>query len=394
MKVLMINSVCGIGSTGRICTDLAKILEEQKIDVKIAYGRGIVPQNCQKYSIKIGSNIDLVFHLIKSRLFDNSGFNSKNSTLKFIKWIKEYDPDIIHLHNIHGYYLNIEYLFEYFKQSKKKIIWTLHDCWAFTGHAAHCDVYGVKCFNWKTGCHNCPLKNTYPKSLIDKSENNWQKKKQAFTELENLTLISPSKWLYDLLNESYLKEYDCKIINNGIDINSFKHKQSDFKQKHNLENKIIILGVASVWTNDKGYKDFIELSQKLNDNYKIVMVGLNDKQLKDIPKNILGIKRTNTLNELVNIYNGSDVFLNLTYSDNYPTVNLEARACGLPIITYNTGGSPESAGINSIVVEKGNLNECVNIIKNKKYSYIQEDCSLFDAKKCLSKYIDLYKEII
>ena len=150
MKVLMINSVCGIRSTGRICTDIAEELEKQGHDVKIAYGRETVPEKYQKYAVRIGTDLDVKLHGIKTRLFDRHGFGSKRATKKFIKWVEEYDPDVIHLHNLHGYYINIKILFDYLKKANKKVVWTLHDCWAFTGHCTHFDFVG--CNKWKCKC--------------------------------------------------------------------------------------------------------------------------------------------------------------------------------------------------------------------------------------------------
>ena len=384
MKILMINVVCGIRSTGRICTDLADALTERGHEVKIAYGREAVPEKYQKYAVRIGSDFDVKLHGVKSRLFDQTGFGSAKATRKFIEWVKEYDPDVIHLHNIHGYYINIEILFDYLKTCGKRILWTLHDCWAFTGHCSHFTY--VKCDRWKTGCNNCPQKKEYPASIIlDNSKQNWIKKKELFTGIPNMTIITPSEWLAGLVKESYLKEYPVTVINNGIDTDVFQPTPSDFRQRYHLEDKTILLGVASTWNDRKGFGDFIKLSEMLDDSYKIVLVGLSDKQMKLIPQNILGITRTNSTKELAQIYTAADVFLNLTYEDNYPTVNLEAQACGTPVITYDTGGSVESVPRENIV-KKGYFIESVDhIVDHKKVNY-----DIISKTQMVQNYLILY----
>lgn len=336
----MINVCCGTGSTGRICTDIADMLIEQGHECKIAYGRGSVPEKYQNISVKIGSTFGVYCNALKARLFDNEGLNAKHATKKFIKWVKTYDPDVIHLHNLHGYYLNLEILFDYLKTCGKKIVWTLHDCWAFTGHCSYFDY--PHCDRWKTGCSGCIRLHDYPKSFTDRSKRNFDKKKQLFTGISNLTIVTPSEWLADLVKQSFLKEYPVEVINNGIDLSIFKPTPSDFRERHGLHDQKIILGVAFVWDKRKGFDDFIKLAGVIDDGYRIVMVGVNKKQKKHLPKNIIGIERTNNIKELAEIYTAADVFFNPTYEDNYPTVNLEAQACGTPVVTYATGGSVES----------------------------------------------------
>lgn len=396
MKVLQINSVCGYGSTGKIATDIHKILEEQGHKCLIAYGRGTAPKGIN--SIKIGTNFNNYMHVAKTRLFDLHGFGSADATREFIEIAKEYDPDVIHLHNIHGYYINIEILFQYLKEANKPVVWTLHDCWSFTGHCSHFDY--SRCEKWKIQCFNCPQKNKYPRSIIvDNSINNYIKKKEIFTGLKNLTLVSPSKWLAGLVKESFLQEYNVLVINNGIDLNVFKPSVSDFRQIHGLNDKFIILGVASVWEERKGFKYFLELSNKLSEKEIIVLIGLTEKQKKQLPENIIGITRTNNINELVQIYSVADVFINLTLEDNFPTTNIESLACGTPVITFNTGGSIESIDKNvGYVVEQGNVDKLVEkIIKIKEngknmYSLacINKAYSLYDKNERFSEYLKIY----
>ena len=389
MKVLMINSVCGIRSTGRICTDIATELEKQGHEVKIAYGRENVPEQFQRYAVRIGNDLDMRLHGVKARLLDASGFGSKSATKRFIKWVKDYDPDVIHLHNIHGYYINIEILFNYLKNSGKPVVWTLHDCWAFTGHCAYFDFAG--CEKWKTGCYGCPQKKCYPSSiLIDRSEKNYSQKKQLFATLSNMIFVTPSEWLAGLVKKSYLGKYNIRVINNGIDTEVFKPTLGNFRQKHNIGSKKIILGVAGVWDRRKGLEDFYKLSSILEDSYQIVLVGLNEKQISALPKNIIGISSTESASELAEIYTAADVFVNPTLEDNYPTVNLEAQACGTPVITYNTGGSPESVDYKG-VVSKGDIKAIVALVKQTEQLKV-----LFPPKKeeQYKKYISLYEELL
>ncbi len=384
MKVLMINSVCGIRSTGRICTDIADILQENGNECRVAYGREGVPDKYVKNSYRISSEFGVKINALKARLCDNEGFNAKRATRRLIQWIKSYDPDVIHLHNLHGYYLNVEILFDYLKTCGKKIIWTLHDCWAFTGHCSYFTVAG--CEKWKEHCFRCPQKSSYPKALIDKSERNFWRKRTAITGIPNLTIVTPSKWLADLVKESFLKEYDVKVINNGIDLTAFKPTDSDFRVKYGLENKKIILGVASVWDERKGLNDFIKLANEIDDDTCIVLVGVNEKQKKKLSSKIICVERTNNVAELAGIYTAADLFFNPTYEDNYPTVNLEAQACGTPVVTYATGGSIESV-------------PSENVIPVGEYTLCQKNyCKLFPIfsvgkNKMISDYIRLMEEV-
>lgn len=387
MKVLIINVVCGIRSTGRICTDLATALEAQGHEVKIAYGRENVPEQFQKYAVRIGSDLDVKLHGVKARLLDGAGFGSKRATEKFIEWVKDYDPDVIHLHNIHGYYINVEVLFNYLKACCKKIIWTLHDCWAFTGHCVYFDYIG--CDKWKTGCEHCPQKSEYPARIgPDMSRNNYVKKRELFTGISNMTLVTPSQWLEDLLSESYMKEYPTRVIHNGVDTEVFKPTEGNVKERYNCQNKKIVLGVAAVWDKRKGLDYFVELSKMLDGSYQIILVGLSKEQIEKLPKNIIGIERTNNVEELAELYTAAYVFVNPTLEDNYPTTNLEAIACGTPVITYDTGGSGESATMFGCIVTKKSISELLLAVTSKKY--MKSKMIDLDYKRTVRKYMELY----
>lgn len=384
MKVLMINSVCGVGSTGRICTDIADMLLSQGHECKIAYGRGEVPEKYRDISVRIGSTFKVYCNVLKSRLFDNEGFNAVGATKKLVRWIKEYDPDVIHLHNVHGYYLNVKILFDYLKTSGKKIIWTLHDCWAFTGHCTHFQV--PHCDKWRTECGKCIRVKDYPKALISHAKRNYKRKKQTFCGVPNLTIVTPSKWLAGVVGQSFLSEYQTVVINNGIDLSVFKPTESDFRERFGLTDKKIILGVASVWEKRKGFNDFLELAKLIDDSYRIVLVGVNDKQLKILPSSVIGIKRTNNVKELAEIYTAADVLFNPTYEDNYPTVNLEAQACGTPVITYPTGGSVESVPSENVV---NSINKFYELLRSSKELVIAK--TSFSKQEKYSDYVRLYE---
>lgn len=343
MKMLLINSVCGIGSTGRICTDLATQLEAQGHTVKIAYGRDdTVPPQFAKYAIKIGSAWNRNMHALLTRAFDLHGFGSKAATRRFLRWADEYDPDLVWLHNIHGYYINVEMLFAWIKnRSDMQVKWTLHDCWAFTGHCSHFTAVG--CDRWKTECRKCPQMRRYPKCYgLGSVRNNYKRKETAFCGVRGMQLIVPSRWLEGLVKQSFLKEYPVEVVYNTIDTSIFKPTPSDFRERYGIQNKRMILGVASTWDDRKGLNDFVELAGMLDESYVIVLVGLTDKQIKNMPPNIIGVPRTNSPEELAGIYTTADVFVNPTHEDNYPTVNLEAQACGTYVITYDVGGSSET----------------------------------------------------
>ncbi len=393
MKILFINSVCGIKSTGKICVDLAEELSKFGYECKIAYGREQVPQKYLKYSVKIGNDFICKIHGINARLFDGMGFGSKYTTKKFVEWIKYFNPDIIHLHNLHGYYINIKELFDYLKDCNKPIIWTLHDCWAFTGHCCYFDYLG--CEQWKTECRRCKNRTEYPKLYgISRVKRNFKIKKYLFSELKNLTIITPSYWLANLVKKSYLKNVPIRVIQNGINVTTFSPTKSSLREKYQLNDKFVILGVAAVWDKRKGVDYFIKLSSRLPENFTIVLIGVEKKMQNIFPKNILTLPRINSKEELAKWYTLSDVFVNTTLEDNYPTTNLEAQACGTPCITFATGGSIESVPKANVVC-KGDIDKLVKVIKNivKNKSEIIFENEIFNISKTIKKYIQVYLEV-
>lgn len=389
MKILQINSFFSVGGPPRIMNGIYDTLKEQGHECKIAAAREAF--YAPKDSWRIGGGLDVKFNGVMARIFDNEGFNAKKATKELIAKIEEYDPDIIHLHNLHGYCINVEILFDYLKRADKKVFWTLHDCWSFTGHCAYFEM--ADCARWKTKCENCPQKKEYPSSIVlSNAEKNFKRKKELFTGLTDMTIVTPSQWLADLVKQSFLKEYPVKVVNNGIDTEIFKPTESDIHKKYGLDNKKVVLGVAQVWDKRKGLDDFIKLSKVLDESYKIVLVGLSEKQVAQLPDNIIKITRTKNATELAQWYTAADLFVNTTYEDNYPTVNLEAQACGTPAVTYRTGGSPESVPA-SHVVEQGDIDALVSLIKEicSKDNPEIKDASNYDRKTRYAEYIELYQ---
>jgi len=400
-KLLQINSVVNSGSTGRIAEEIAHTAIASGWESYIAFGRN------ERYSesnlIRIGNDLGIKMHGLQTRLFDRHGLGSVKSTKLFIQQVDKIKPDIIHLHNIHGYYINIEILFNYLSKVDVPVVWTLHDCWSITGHCTHFSYVG--CEKWRTKCYSCPQKNEYPASLfIDRSEKNYILKNELFNSLSNLTLVPVSQWLSDILKDSFLQKYPSSVINNGINTSVFKPSgNNEFRERYGLQNKFILLGVASIWSQRKGLEDFIELSKTLGADYQIILVGLTRKQKDQLPVEILGIERTESVEELAELYASSDVYINTTYEDTFPTTNLESLACGTPVITYNTGGSPESIDESTgIVVEQGNISklvEAIRVIKDNGKQYYSDACvnrvnRLYKKEDRYKEYIDLYESLI
>lgn len=400
MKILQINGVCGIRSTGRICTDIADMLRQCGDDCEIGYGRAEAPEKYQTIAKRIGKDRDVFIHGLGSRLWDNTGFYSKKATRAFLKWVDDYCPDVVHLHNIHGYYLNIEMLFHYLKEKNLPVVWTLHDCWPFTGHCSHFAAIG--CEKWKTKCSRCPLKGEYPASVLcDNSAHNYRKKAELFSGMENLQIVTPSDWLGSCVAQSFLGNYPVRTIQNGVDLRAFVPTPSDFAEKHGLEGKKIVLGVASAWSKHKGLVGFYRLAQLLPDTYQVVLVGLTKKQLKTLPENILGIERTNSVQELAQIYTASHVHVSMSVEETMGLTVVEANACGTPVIVFNRTALPE------IVTEKTGvvLDECTpeavaEALRNTDFSKdIYADACIahaqaFEKEKMYAKYIALYRSMM
>lgn len=397
MKTVLINS-CNFGSTGNIMLEIAETAENGGYTAAVCYPQSRDNSRKQKEKdLIIGTRFSRNIHLQLAGITGLNGCFSYFSTLKLLKKLDKFKPDIIHLHNLHNCYINLSMLFKYIKKHNIKTVWTLHDCWSFTGHCPHFDMIG--CEKWKTGCCNCPQYKYYPKSLFDNSKIMYRLKRKWFSGVKNMTIVTPSEWLAGLVKESYLKDYPVKVINNGIDLNVFKPTESDFIKKYALENKYIVLGVAFGWGRRKGLDVFIELAKRLDEEkYKIVLVGTDDNIDKLLPDNIISIHRTQNQTELAEIYTAADVFANPTREENYPTVNMEALACGTPVVTFNTGGSPEMLDetCGAAVAKDDNdamYNEIIRICEKKPYS--MEACIKkakgFDKNEKFGEYIRLYE---
>tara|TARA_R110002153_G_scaffold66028_1_gene176637 strand:- start:22 stop:1239 length:1218 start_codon:yes stop_codon:yes gene_type:complete len=401
-KILQINTTVGYASPGKIANDIGDLLIDTGNESYIAYGR--TPESVSNSNvIRIGDNIDNYLHVISTRLLDNHCFSSKNATKKLIAQIEDIKPDLIQIHNLHGYYINIEVLFSYLKNVDIPVVWTFHDAWAITGHCTHFEHVG--CHKWLTGCYKCPQTNTYPNSvLLDRSKKNYADKKRLFNYPKNLTIVTPSEWLANLIKQSFLKNHKISVIPNGVSQEIFKpRKNLELEKKLNLKNKFVVLGVSSVWDKGKGFFDFIELAKKLNDDCILIMVGVTKKQTELLPNNIIAIPRTTNAEELAELYTMADVYINLTYADTFPTTNLEALSCGTPIITYKTGGSVESVTKKTgLVIEQGNVSaalDAIEAIKKLGKTHFEKHCvsmalDKFNKKKQYLEYIKLYKPLM
>jgi glycosyltransferase involved in cell wall biosynthesis len=385
-KLLQINTVLNSGSTGRIAEAIGLLAIDNGWESYIAFGRWNRKSASEK--IKIGNRWDTLWHVLMTRLFDKHGLFSKRATKKLIQQIQLIQPDIIQIHNLHGYYINYKILFTWLSKRSIPVIWTLHDCWTITGHCSYFEIIG--CDRWKTECNNCPQKRKYPQSLfIDDSTNNYKHKKTLFTSVSNMTIVPVSYWLGDIIKQSFLNTYPVQVIQNGIDISLFSPKTDIIliREKYDVENKFVLLGVANIWDPRKGLKDFVALNKIIDHNiYIIILVGLNKKQIKHLPEEISGIERTESVQELAELYSVADVFLNPTWEDTFSTTNLEALSCGTPVITYRTGGTVESVSEDTgFIVEKGDVEGLYTVVKE-----IHEKGKLHYSQKCRERAVVYY----
>ena len=357
MRVYLISVNWGHGGPGGIASDLYYTLVESGHKCRFAYARESVPKDINSY--RIGTMIDVYAHVAVSRIFDNAGFLSSRATKGLIRDIKKYKPDVISIQNPLGYSMNVSLLLDFIRKSKIPAFWTLHDCWSFTGHCTT-----ELCERIKHGCGNCPHKSDFPKSILfDNSRKNLIRKKKEFSGVSSLSFVAPSEWIKNLAEQSYLCQYPIKVINNGIDLSVFKPIHSDLRKKHSLQKKRILLCVASVWSSRKGSKYIYKINEILDSSYAIVMIGKNDDEKLKYMKRIIHIPQTENREELAKWYTVADVFINPTIGDNFPTVNLEALACGTPVVTFDTGGSKESVGDCGKVVTQGSITCLISAIE-------------------------------
>jgi len=390
MKVVQLNATCGSGSTGKICVAVSELLTEHGIENYILYTQG---DSDFPVGIKYASEKYKKIQALKSRVLGNYGFNSRSATKNLIRHLEMIRPDIVHIHNIHGHDCDMDMLFRYFKEKRTKLFWTFHDCWAFTAYCPHFSMVG--CDRWQSGCHGCPQAKRFS-WFFERSKELFRRKEELFLGLD-LTIITPSQWLADLVKESFLKDYPVKVINNGIDLSIFKPTPSDFSTKCRCEDKFVLLGVAFDWGIRKGLDVFVELAKRLDNRYQIVLVGTNTKIDEQLPDNIISIHRTQNQRELAAIYTAADLFVNPTREENYPTVNMEAISCGTPVITFKTGGSPEIVDEGTgVVVDCDEIDKLVGAIvaSAENREAWRETClkcrTLFEQTVCFQKYLDLY----
>lgn len=398
MVVYQINVEANYGSTGKIAEALGKKVTQNGGTAFLAHGRKYRSSELKTY--KVGNLWSYAVHFLISRLLDGHGRGSYFATKRLVSHLKRTNPDIIHLHNIHGYYINYKVLFSFLKEFNGGILWTLHDCWAFTGHCTHFEPHD--CDKWKTECKKCPALKEYPKSiLLDNSALNFKDKKKTFSEIEQMHLVPVSDWLGTHLSKSFLSQKKATVIKNGINLDLFKNNRVGSK----YANKKIILGVASVWDKNKGLYDFIKMHALLKSDEQIVLIGLNRDQIQNLPEGIIGISRTSDLNELIDLYNKADCYMNLTHADSYPTTIMEAMACGTPVITYNTGGCAEMVRDSGVgdVIEKENYTDALMAFRNMIKNISPEDRAnksrnhallYFDVENQLKAYEKLYDQLI
>ena len=407
MKTLLqINPVLRVNtSTGRIMQEIGELAMQHGWRSCIAYSKGRDGiKSCQSEVIPVGNKWSTIWHGLETRLFDRHGLASNEATRLFVKQIQELKPDVIHIHNIHGYFLNYQILFDFLAQSNIPVVWTVHDCWLYTGHCYYYSYAG--CNKWQTGCGHCPQKKEFPASwLIDRSHQNYEDKKQAFTSLplDQLTIVPVSEWIREEMQYSFFRNNQFHVIHNGINTNIFNiYNPEQVKQKYGLNGKHILLGVASIWSREKGFDDCIQMADFLHPDEMLVLVGVRPEQQKKLKKNMLGIPRTENIHQLAELYAAADAFINPTWQDNYPTVNLEAIACGTPVVTYRTGGSIEAiTDQTGFIVPQGNVKEMLEaarLISQRGKAYYQQPCRTYALENFRKEdryqdYLDLYDKL-
>lgn len=408
MKTLLqINPVLRVStSTGRIMQEIGELALQNGWRSCIAYGKGRDGiKTCKSETIPVGSLCSTLWHGVETRLFDRHGLASTHATREFVKEIDRIHPDIIHIHNIHGYFLNYRVLFDYLSHSGIPVVWTVHDCWLYTGHCYYYSYAG--CDKWQTGCGGCPQQRGFPASfIVDRSRRNFEDKKTAFTSMpkDKLVIVPVSEWIRSEMSKSFLGGYNFRVIHNGINTDVFKIcNENDVIEKYGLKGKHILLGVASIWSREKGFDDFLQLSRMLNDDETIVLVGIKNEERKKLPNNIIGISRTENVNQLAELYSVADAFINPTWQDNYPTVNLEAISCGTPVITYRTGGSVEAVTDSTgYVVEQGDVKgllDAARAVRQRGKDHYRASCRQyalrhFRKEDRYADYFRLYDELM
>ena len=400
MKIASIN-ISDYGSTGRIMLQLSEAVRKTGNDSK-SYSRDWWGHKGVSGHVYSGYRVEHLLHHALGYLTGMEGGFSFFSTRELINQLKTFQPDIIHLHNLHGWYLDIKKLFDFIKQERIKTVWTMHDCWPFTGHCPYFDY--VKCEKWTDHCHSCPLYRDYTESLTDNSARMFMKKKECFSGVADMTIVCPSQWLANNVKKSFLAGYDIRVIHNGIDTSVFRKRPSAFRREHSIqEDEKMVLGVASGWEERKGIDLFPVLSDLLGHGYKIVLVGIESKNRVNVRSmsDFVLLEKTSDQERLAEIYSAADVFVNPTREDNYPTVNLEAISCGTPVVTFDTGGCAETVFPGCGVVGDNNDSDAMadavtkickdGICDTGPYKTASES---FSNDRMVEQYLSLYEEIL
>ncbi len=399
MRILELNTYAGSGSTGRIALDIAECAARQGWETIIGFGTGNVPQEAEQYALRIGGRVGRKWHGALRKLLDREGYGSLLATWKLIRFVKRWKPDVVHLHNLHGCYLNHAALFGYLRRAGLPVVWTLHDCWPFTGHCAYFDYVG--CNRWQTLCHHCPQKASYPACVgPDGSARNYRRRRRLFTSLPALTLVAPCHWLQGLLGQSFLKDVPVRVIENGVNRDWFRPRESELRARHGITRRYVALAVASEWEERKGHRLLPALAQALGEDIQLVVVGLSPAQIEALPAGILGLTRTASPRELAQWYTAADCLVNPTLEDNMPLVNLEALACGTPVAVFATGGCPECVDdACGAVALKGDVQALARAAQSlcARKAELTPAClaraEKYDSLTCAQAYCDLYSEV-
>jgi glycosyltransferase involved in cell wall biosynthesis len=399
MKILQINLVNGSKSTGRTTIELTDYLNSNGHQAYVACSFGLG----KDYEYQIGTSIGKRLHSLFSRIFGNQGYYSKFSTSKLIKYIDELKPDVVHLRNLHGNYINLNILFDYISRKNLPTVITLHDTWFYTGKC--CFYTEANCFKWQKECGNCPqLRRDNPSWFVDKTKSNLLDKKNWLKNIPRLAVIGVSDWITDESRKSILKSANIIYrIYNWIDLDEFQPVESfGLRSSLGLEEQFIIIGVASKWGERKGLSSFIELSQMISDKMKIILIGKIEDKFT-LPSNIISIPETHSKKELAQYYSLADVFITFSKEESFGKVTAEALACGTPAIVYDSTANSEIVSEEcGYVVDSGNIKKVVEKIKEielrgkKVYS---DNCRKFVTKNFnkedrIKDYLEIYNKII
>jgi glycosyltransferase involved in cell wall biosynthesis len=402
-KLLQINTVVNTGSTGRIAEDIGRRVINAGWESYIAYGRKMYSSNSNL--VKIGNRFEQGLHLLNTRIMDKHGLSSKRSTIEFLRIVDDIQPDIIHLHNIHGYFLNYKILFEYLSSNNVPIVWTLHDCWSYTGHCAHYSFLG--CERWKRQCYKCSGIKDYPKSLLrDRSRKNFEEKKDAFCSVDNMTIVPVSNWLAKEVSKSFLNKYRITPIHNGVNTDLFKPSTEilmRLKDSYGLNGKFVILGVANGWSERKGLEEFKRLSRLIADNDVIILVGLKKSQIANLPSNVIGIEKTENVSQLAEFYSIADIYVSFSMEETFGLTIAESLSCATPVLVNNSTAMPELLSkCTGFVIEPGDLKSVINkidIVKKFGKTHFSSQCrkhaiNCFNMNDKYNEYLNLYNSLL